>query len=246
MRNALQAFKLSYQVILKDKISLLLAMIPILIGLSLYIFAGKAFFTGTTEYGQQLIQSYIDNDSAGKAVGYLLSALVAVLLYFIVNWTFVLVVSILASPFNDLLSSRIERHALGQKPQDIGEAVSNSLKKLLGTVFNEIKKVCFILGLSMLAFLIGLIPFLAPVSFLVGALVIAAEFLDFSWSRLDLPLKECRASLKQNWFGYSLGGAFFLVLIAIPVLGILVPSWGTSFFTILWVKNNEHRYQVTQ
>lgn len=246
MRNALSSFKLSYQLLLKDKISLVLALIPIIIGMLLYYFAGTAFFNGMSDYGLRLIEQYIPNDSTGEVLSYIVSALIAVLLYFIVNWTFVLVISILASPFNDLLSARIEKLVLGQKPPELSSAIGSSLKKLFFTIFNEIKKVSFILGLSLLAFILGLFPILAPVSFVIGALVIASEFLDFSWSRLDLPFRECKSSLKTNWFSYSLGGAFFLLLIAIPLVGILVPSWGTSFFTVLWVKNNEHRYQITQ
>lgn len=246
MKNTFASFKLSLQLIKKDKVALGFALIPILIGITLYAVLGTFFFGGMTDYGQKLLEQYVSNESMGKAIGYILSALIAVMMYFIINWTFVLFVSIIASPFNDMLSSRLEKQILGKDLPSFGEAFSNSFSNFFATIFNEVKKVSFILGLSVLAFVISFIPFLAPVSLIIGALVIASEFLDFSWSRHGLPLNECKASLKQNLVGYIFGGIFFMMLISIPFLGLLVPSWGTSYFTVLWVKNNEHSHQITQ
>lgn len=246
MKNALTAFKLSYQLIFKDKISLLMAIIPIIIGIILYSLVGTYFFSGMTEYGLKLMEGYITDETLGKVVGWILTAVVSVLLYFIVNWTFVLVVSVIASPFNDVLSSRIEKQMLGEELPGFSEAFSGSFSNFFGTIFNELKKVTFILGLSVFAFAIGLIPLLAPLSIFIGALAIASEFLDFSWARHDWTLKEARSNLKKFVFSYGMGGSFFMLLIALPLVGLVVPSWGTSYFTVLWIKNNEHSRKITQ
>lgn len=246
MKNALEAFRLSYQLLWRDKVSLLLSLIPIGLGVLIMVSVGHIFYGELTQYGQKLVEEYISNDSAGKFFGYFFTLLFSVMMYFIVSWSFVLMVSIIASPFNDLLSQRLEKQLLKQELPSLGESLSSSFPKILATILNEIKKVSFVLGLSALAFFIGLFPLLAPLSLAIGAIVIACEFLDFSWSRHDLALKECRKSLRANFLAYLLGGVFFMIIIAIPFVGIIVPSWGTSFFTVLWVRNNEHRYKITQ
>lgn len=246
MLNAFRSFSPAYQLILKDKVSLLLALIPILIGLALYIFVGQAYFSTLIEYGQSYIEKNLSDGTFGQVLYYLVVAVLTVALYFIVNWTFVLVLSIIASPFNDLLSSRIEKVYLGKELPSLGESFQGMFQEVIHTVFNEVKKMTLILVLSLLAFVIGYIPLLTPISIFITVILLAAGYVDYSWSRHNMPFKECRSDISGNIFSYGIGGFFFMIIVSIPIINIIVPSLATSYFTILWVKNNEHRRKITE
>lgn len=241
LKNSFTSIKPSFQLILKDKVSLLLAIIPILIGGILYYFTGKAIFSTIMSYGQDYISNYVSNETLGSVANIIVGSILSILLYFIVNWTFVLIVSVIASPFNDVLSTRLEKSYLGEELPSLNESISRTFRNFVKVIINEVKKISFIISLSLLAVLIGFIPLLTPVSVMIGAFVLSTEFLDFSWGRHSMNFKQIKAELKRNLISYSLGGSFFMLLVSIPFINLLVPSWGTSYFTILWVKNNESR-----
>jgi hypothetical protein len=52
--NSFKAIGPAYKLILKDKVSLLLALIPVILGIALYAIAGKVFFSSALSYGNQL------------------------------------------------------------------------------------------------------------------------------------------------------------------------------------------------
>ena len=246
MLKALSSFGVSYKMILKDKIALIFTLIPIALGILLYGFLGQFYFSKLIDYGQGHIENYLSGGTLGQIAYYLLVAILTITLYFIVNWTFVLVLSIIASTFNDLLSSRLEKIYLGKPLPSLGESFSGLFNKVFKTLVNEIKKVFFILVLSVMAVILGYIPILAPLSMLLTVLLLAISYVDYSWSRHDIAFKECRKDIFSNVMSYAIGGLFFMVIVSIPLVNIIVPSLATSYFTILWIKTNEHRHQVTQ
>lgn len=246
LANSFKAIGPAYKLILKDKISLLLALIPILIGILLYIVAGKAFFSSALSYGNQYIEQYLSDGTFGQIVYYLVVSILTIMLYFVVNWTFVIILSLIASPFNDLLSSRIEKLVKGDDLPNFSSSMQGVFKNFLSTIINEIKKISFVVILSILAMLLGYIPLLTPISVIVTVLLLAISYLDYSWSRNEIPFSICRADVRKNLISYIFGGGIFMTIIAIPLLNIIVPSLATSYFTVLWVKNNEHSNKITE
>ena len=239
--NAFKSIQPSYQLILKDKFSLLMVITPMIIGVLVYIFLGQAFLSQSIAYGDEIIQKYLSDSSFGKFLSIIITSILTILLFFIVNWTFVLFLSILASPFNDFLSQRIEKLAKESSASSDNSSFADFFKSIPGILFNEIKKVILILLLSLMAFILGYIPVLTPISVGITVLLLAISYLDYSWSRHDLSFKDCKSDIKKNFFSYLLGGGMFMVLVPIPIVNVIVPSLATSFFTVLWVKNNEHR-----
>lgn len=238
--NTFKSVGPSYKLILKDKYSVMLALVPVLIGILLYVFAGKAFYSSAITFGTQYIEQYLSDGTFGKIVYYLVVSILTIMLYFIVSWTFVLVLSLIASPFNDLLSGRIEKLLLGEELPSFGSSLKAEIKNIIPTLFNEVKKISLIIIFSILAVLLGYIPFLTPISVFVTAALLALGFVDYSWSRHGVSFKNCRKDMFKNIFSYAIGGGFFMVVVAIPLVNIIVPSLATSYFTVLWVKNNEH------
>lgn len=241
LKNALTSFGESYRLILKDKVSFLLALTPIVIGLLLYYFAGVKFFSFMVEFGQNYIESYLGTGNLGAVVGWIVKIILTIFLYYVVNLTFILIISLIASPFNDALSGRIEKQLLKEPLAGFDTVVRAGLKKVFFTLGTEIKKITFIVLLSMLVLIFGFIPLLTPISLLMGAMLLSMEFIDFSWSRHDMNFKSCLGEFKSGMVGYTVGGLFFMFLISVPVINLVVPSLATSYFTILWVKNNEYR-----
>ena len=238
--NAFKSIQPSYQLILKDKFSLLMVITPMIIGVLVYIFLGQAFLSQSIAYGDEIIQKYLSDSSFGKFLSIIVTSILTILLFFIVNWTFVLFLSILASPFNDFLSQRIEKLTKESSTPTVNNSFADFIKSIPGILFNEIKKVILILVLSLIAFVLGYIPVLTPISVGITVLLLAISYLDYSWSRHELSFKDCKSDIKKNFFSYLLGGGMFMVLVPIPIVNVVVPSLATSFFTVLWVKNNEH------
>lgn len=245
MKNALTSFTNSFHYLLKDRVNLSLTLLPIVIGIILYYFLGATIYDyGMTE-GKTLVDNYIENSTANAFLSYTVQIILYVVLFFIVNWTFVLIISIIASPFNDVLSSRIEKMVNGEALPTLGVSFNSAFRNFLSTVFNEIKKLFFIFFLTILSLLLSLIPFLTPISLFLAIVLVSIAYLDYSWSRHNMAFKMCLKDVSKNVVGYSLGGAFFFFMISIPVLNLLVPPWATSFFTMVWVKNNGHSPKIT-
>ena len=151
------------------------------------------------------------------------------------NWTFVLIVSLFAAPFNDFLSESIADELEG-KPYKRDRGFWN---EIFPFVWNETKKISVIVFLSLIAFTISFIPILLPISLCISFMLIAAQFADYSWSREKLTLKECINDMRMNFFKYCFSGALFFLLISVPMVNLFVPAWATAHFTLLFTRKKQ-------
>ena len=190
--------------------------------------------------GTEIIQTYLKDSAWGEFIYYILITVFTVIMYFVVNWTFVLILSIFASPFNEIISKRIERISKGEKLETLGNSFSGFFSSLGFTLFNEIKKISLIFILTIISLIFSYIPILAPISLVLTALLLSMGYLDFNWSRHDLSFKDCKRDIRKNVFSYSFGGLFYLVLVTIPLMNLLVPAWATCYFSLLWIEKNEN------
>lgn len=246
MLLALTSWKEAIQHITKDRVNFVMALVPVLIGLLLYYFLGSWLYGTAMEAGQNYIKQSLGDGSLGSATYYIALVLMTVLFYFVINYTFVLVVTLIASPLNDLISLRVEKRLLGKDPLPMGEAIKGTLARIGKTILNEIKKLLFVLVLSSLAFLLSSFPLLAPLSLLIGAILVAVEFLDYSWSRHELSFNECFKDIRSGILTYGLAGGIVMVIITVPLINLTIPALATSYFTTIWVKKNESRNKITE
>ena len=140
-----------------------------------------------------------------------------------------------------MLSRRVEKISKGEQLESFSASFSIIGTTFIMTLGNEIKKILFILILSLVAFAFGYIPLLTPLSIFISVLLLAIGFIDYSWSRHNIPFKSCVGDLKKNILNYGFGGGFFFILISVPVINLIVSPWATSYFTLLWLENNESR-----
>ncbi len=222
-----------------DKVNLIFTLIPLTIGLLLYYSLGSWFFTTFINKGEAYIKANISNGTGSSILYWILASLLTLVLYFVVSWTFVMVVSIVSSPFNDMISKRIEKKKKGEALDSMSKSFSNMFSKSLFVIFTEAKKLLFICSLTVLALLLNFFPILAPISFALSALLLATQFLDYSWSRNDLSFSECFKSLRSDFIPYTISGAGFMALISIPVINLIVPPLATSYFTDYFVEKTE-------
>jgi CysZ protein len=233
------AFRKSLNYIFRDGVNFSLAMVPILLGLSLYIYLGKRAYSDGMEWMRAMVTNHITAGSWGDFLYYILISILTIVVFFLISWTFVLVVSILASPFNDLISARVERAELGQKQLSFSDASSNMFSKFFKTILNESKKILVIAILAIISMLFNFIPVLVPISIVLSALLLAIQFVDYSWSRHNLRFASCLQDLRSNWLRYIASGLVVLVFVSIPVINIFVTPIASAFYTILWVKNHK-------
>jgi CysZ protein len=234
MNNITGAFFEAFKIWRQDKWVLLFSLIPIFLGFLVYALVGNLIYTDLMAYLKTSLMSYFDQSGYASFVYYIVVTLVTVVLFFAVNWGFVLVVSVIAGPFNDLISTRVERTVLKLEQEEIQSSIKNMLKKLVATILNEIKKVSLVVLLTIFALVLNFIPLLSPVSFILSAILMSVTFLDYSWGRRGLTFKECVADVKKSFWSYGLSGAGFLLLFSVPLLNIFVLPFAVIYFTVLW------------
>ena len=231
--RAFQVWGKALGMIKGDRVAILLSLSPVIIGLIGLAFFSEWFFTDLREHILRRL-------GGGPEVSHFLQgamvALLAVFYYFLVSWLFVLAVSVVASPFNDLLSTRVGRR-LGEREEP---SRSGNFLLWVGKVwFNELKKILCLGGLSVVALLLGFFPPLIPVSIALSSLLLASSFLDYSWSRRGLSLGECLKNIRGHCWSYGLSGFLFLFAFTIPLLNIFMVPYAVVYYTVLYVEGEK-------
>lgn len=238
--NIFTLFKNSLSLWTRDKWVLFFSLIPVLLGILLFGLVGNYIFTDLAEMGRTYIESSLSSNTWGGILYYLLLGIFTIAFFFVLNYGFVLVVSLFACPFNDIISHRVEKMLLGEEMPSPGKTFERLFSRIVFTLFNETKKIIVIMTFTIIVFFMSLFPLLSPLGFFLSALLMAASFLDYSWSRHDLNLRECIGDLKEKLFNNFLGGALFIIFVSIPVVNLLALPFGVIFFTNLFVEKNKY------
>lgn len=236
--NIISVFKESLTIYKKDKWIIFFAFIPVIIGALLYAAVGNYLYTDILAMGSSWIKNKITSDTFGTFVVYFMVTILTIAFYLITWWTFTLIVSVISSPFNDVLSRRVERALLGKEADTIGESISGIAKGFFASIYNELKKITLILIITIIAFLISFIPLLTPVSMVLSSYLMSVAFLDYSWSRKSLRVSACINVLRKGFVVYSVAGFAFLGLVAIPLVQFFVIPLGVIFYTVLYTQRS--------
>ncbi len=235
MTNLLKSYSLAFRYLFKDSTNFLLAIIPVGLGISIYALIGKWIFGTALSSGQQWIETHIASQNWGGVIYWIAITLLSILLFMVVNWTFVLVVSLIASPFNDLLSRRVDAQYRGLEVKKLNRLLQELGGNILKILWNEIKKIFLILLFVILSFALSIVPILVPISTLLSALILAAGYLDYSWSRYELPAGKCFASIKAGWVSYGISGFGYMLLLSIPLINLFSIPFAVIQYTILFI-----------
>jgi CysZ protein len=236
MTGVARSFPLAFKMIFTDPVNLVLSIFPTLLALALYIFTIIVTYRNSDRL-VSYFRGYVYSADQASWLAKILTAILIIFIFFLMSWTFVVIVGIIAAPFNSLLSSRIETKLVKKiyMDEDQMKAIAQVKSNMLLTFKNELKKLLFIAFVAGMAFLLNLFPLFYPVGIFLVATLLAVQFIDYSWSRYNMRFGACLKDVFSNIIPYSLGGFIFLLLVAIPIVNAFVPALATSYFTILWL-----------
>ncbi len=146
---------------------------------------------------------------------------------------FTVVGSVLASPFLDALSSRVERIRTGE----VGASPESFARAALRAVAFELRRAALFTALQLAILLLAVITGLAPVAAVVGVAV-AAAFLALDYTAYPFDRRGVPFALRRRWFGrhraalLAFGGGALLTFF-VPGLNFLCLPWLVTSGTLL-------------
>ncbi len=170
------------------------------------------------------------------------------LLFFLVSFT--AVGTIIASPFNELLSQRVEQLRGGTR-QESSEGFWSQVSRTARSALESVKHVAVYLLGSLLILLVGLVPAVgAPVSAILGTiwtlLFLALEFGDYYLARHWVRFTDRWCIVwAHRWasIGFGLGCSLLLL---IPFLNLLLMPGAVTGGTLLWLEIKPHWEAVAE
>jgi len=236
MNGIIKSFPMALKMIFTDPVNFVLSLIPTVVALAIYLFSIVGIYRNSDQF-VSFFRGYIYTADQATVLAKILTAVLIVFLFFVMSWTFVIVVGIIAAPFNSLLSARIEQKLVQRIIMDESQQHAlQEVKSSMGQTFkNEFKKLFFLIVVGAVAFVLNMFPLFYPVGVFLIATLLAVQFVDYSWSRHDMHFGSCLKDLTKNILPFSISGGFFLALVAVPVVNAFVPALATSYFTVLWL-----------
>ncbi len=236
--NIITCIGVALKMFKEDKWISILSLVPVIVGATIYYFLGSYIYGDVLNMGKAWIETSVNSNGWGSFLYYIMIGILTIGFYFLLSWSFVLVVSGIASPFNDIVSRRVEKVLAGEIPESISASLTRMSARFLGTIVNELKKIAFIVTLSLLALVVSFIPMLAPIGVVISAVLLAVGFLDYSWSRHSMHFRDCLNDVRKHLFSYGIMGGVFLALISIPILNLFLLPFGVVYFTVLFTDRN--------
>jgi len=174
------------------------------------------------------------------ALVWLLWPLFAIMIFFLVFYTFTYIASLLAAPFNGLLAEKVETLVRGGTPEG---SLLPTWKMIVKSIGSIVSSLWYVIKWSVLLLIISFIPVIniaAPVLwFGFGAWVLALNYLDPPMGNHDNFFNQVIAYARQRK-SLSLGfGSAMVLLTSIPVLNFIAIPAGVAGATYLWVKQEQ-------
>lgn len=158
-------------------------------------------------------------------------------------YAFTLLANLIASPFNGVLSARVERMVTGHAPEtgltlfgEMLEGVTGELRRLR---YYFSRAMLLALASLLLVFIPGANLAIAPLWFVFGAFMLAFEYLDLPMANrgLSFPAKRQRMHARR-WRHLGFGGAVTLAT-ALPLANLLVMPAAVIGATLLYMHTDD-------
>lgn len=172
-----------------------------------------------------------------QALYWLVWGLAFIVLLVVALFVFTMLANVIASPFNAILSVKVETHLTGREPQ----SQMSPWLVFPRTISRELAKVLYILprllGLVILTLIPGL-NVLSPVLWvLFGAWMMAIEYTDYGADNNDVGFRELRRRLGRRRFKALGFGLPLYFLLAVPIVNLVLMPVGVAGGTRFWVEN---------
>ena len=174
------------------------------------------------------------------ALVWLLWPLFAIMIVFLMFYTFTYIGSLVAAPFNGLLAEKVETLIRNDTPEG---SLLPTWKMVIKSINSIVSSLWYVLKWSILLLIISFIPVIniaAPVLwFAFGAWVLALNYLDPPMGNHDNFFKQVITFARQRK-PLSLGfGTGMVLLTSIPVVNFIAIPAGVAGATYLWVKQEQ-------
>lgn len=216
------------------------AYLPLTINILLFSFAIWFGISQFDSWLDSIIASILPSwlGWLGDILEWLLWPLFVALLSLVVFFTFSIVANILAAPFNGALAEAVEVKLSGENPPSM--SFSQILKDAPKMIFNEIKKLIYLVIWMVPLLILSVIPVLgivaSPLLILFSSWVLALDYHDYPMGNHQLLFKQQRAVLRQKR-GLALGfGLATMVATMIPIVNFFVIPAAVAGATALFVE----------
>jgi CysZ protein len=153
-------------------------------------------------------------------IGLLLLMTTLVVLYF----AFLILGTVIAAPFLDVLAQRVEELTSDQAPEE-RTTFLGALRAVGNSIVDELQKLAFFLAVQIVLFLLGLMPLLTPFTVIATTLFtmlfLPLEYAGFAMDHRHMRFPQRRTLIWQyRWLMLGFGAAAFLTML-IPLLNFI-------------------------
>jgi len=183
-----------------------------------------------------VVSAWIAPDATGVTgfladAGALVAAIVAALLLHPI------LAPVLASPFNEALSTGVERVVRGRRESDEAFALSRVAGDFFRPIGQALRIALFRLGATLLLLPLALVPVAGPViAFLVSAAFAAFDYVDLPASRVRMTYAEKRALTRRHRAATLGFGMVAQALLIVPIVNVFLLPAAVAGGTLLYFR----------
>lgn len=157
-------------------------------------------------------------------------------------YVFTLLANLIASPFNGLLSARVEKLVTGHEP----ESGMGLAQEMADGVFGELRRLRYYFGRALLLGLLSLVLLFVPVAnltiaplwFIFGAFMLAFEYLDQPMGNRGLRFDAKIARMRAHRWRHLGFGSVVTLATAIPLANLVVMPAAVVGATLLYLETD--------
>jgi len=170
-------------------------------------------------------------------LSWLVWTLASIIVAFVLFYLFTIIANVVASPFNAILSVKVEESLLGETLSS-----SASMWMILPRAFwREMTKLMYLLPRLLGLLLLSVIPVVnaaAPFLWILfSAWMMAVQYTDYAADNNEISFRELRNRLAGKKIQSVLFGLPAYLLLAIPVVNLILLPVAVAGGTVFWVKN---------
>ena len=156
-------------------------------------------------------------------------------------YVFTLLANLIASPFNGLLSARVEKLVTGRAP----ESGMSLAREMLDGVVGELRRLRYYFARALLLGVVSVALFflppanlaIAPLWFIFGAFMLSFEYLDQPMANRGLRFDDKILQLRARRWRHLGFGSLVTVMTAIPLANLVVMPAAVVGATLLYIES---------
>lgn len=171
-------------------------------------------------------------------VRWLLWPLFLLAAFVVMFYTFTAVANIIGSPFNGMLSARVEAQMTGRLPEGAGGGL---FVEVTGAIRDELRKIAYFVLLAVPLLILFFVPMAnlltSPLWLLYGAWIVTLEYMDYPLGNRGIPFREQRRLVRSRRMLHLGFGAGLLAMTLIPIVNLVAMPTGVIGATLLRLEN---------